>query len=94
MVTVYSGVIHLMTETMYRYSTDPNFMKWQIKNGRSFVFSGTNWEYVSNTFSSLYAVGYHFIENSSGHFIGIGQFYIYNQYELTLYPLIWYTYRC
>ena len=53
-------------------------MKWQLLHGRSFVFSGATWAQVMNTFSSGYAIGYHFIKSqngvsSNGHFVGIGE---------------------
>ena len=47
-----------------------------MTHGRSFVFARTDWEYVFNTFSYGYALGYHFIQTKSGacngNFLGIG----------------------
>ena len=40
------------------------------------MFARTDWEYVFNTFSYGYALGYHFIQSKSGacngNFLGIG----------------------
>ena len=61
-----------------RYSNNNNYLKWQLLHGRSFVFAGFNIANVLNTFSSSYAIGYHFIHSpdgggyTNGHFIGIG----------------------
>ena len=60
-----------------RYSgANKAFMSWQIVHGRSFVFARTDWEYVLNTFSFGYAIGYHFIASDkgscNGNFLGIG----------------------
>ena len=61
-----------------RYSNNNNYLKWQLLHGRSFVFAGFNIANVLNTFSSSYAIGYHFTHSpdgggySNGHFIGIG----------------------
>ena len=72
-VKLMSILIHLH---ICRYSNNKNFMKWQLLNGRSFVFARTDWEYVLNTFSFGYAIGYHFIESAdgscNGNFLGIG----------------------
>ena len=60
-----------------RYSPDKVFMSWQLLHGRSFVFARTDWEYVLNTFSFGYAIGYHFIASKegscNGNFLGIGK---------------------
>lgn len=44
--------------------------------GEAFIFARTDWEYVTNTFSWGYRVGYHFTKSSSGYtngnFLGIG----------------------
>ncbi len=46
------------------------------ENGESFIFGRTDWEYVYNTFSWGYKVGYHFIRTehgvANGNFLGIG----------------------
>lgn len=60
-----------------RYSgSNKAFMSWQLVHGRSFVFARTDWEYVLNTFSFGYAIGYHFIASDkgscNGNFLGIG----------------------
>ena len=60
-----------------RYSgANKAFMSWQLVHGRSFVFARTDWEYVLNTFSFGYAIGYHFIASDkgscNGNFLGIG----------------------
>ena len=51
-------------------------MAWQLVHGRSFVLARSDWEYVLNTFSFGYAVGYHFIQSATGscngNFLGIG----------------------
>ena len=61
-----------------RYSDDKNFMSWQLLHGRAFVFARTDWEYVLNTFSFGYAIGYHFIASNegscNGNFLGIGMY--------------------
>ncbi len=58
------------------YSNKKDFMKWQLTHGRSFVFGRSDWEYVFNTFSFGYAIGYHFIKTPTGtmngNFLGIG----------------------
>ncbi|HPB29965.1 MAG TPA: glycosyl hydrolase family 28-related protein [Candidatus Sumerlaeota bacterium] len=45
-------------------------------NGEAFIFGRTDWEYVFNTFSWGYKIGYHFIRTDSGvangNFLGIG----------------------
>ncbi len=45
-------------------------------HGESFIFGRTDWEYVYNTFSWGYKVGYHFIRTehgvANGNFLGIG----------------------
>ena len=46
------------------------------QNGESFIFGRTDWEYVYNTFSYGYKIGYHFIKTTdgvaNGNFLGIG----------------------
>jgi len=58
------------------FSDDASFVSWQILNGQGFVFGRSDWEYVFNTFAFAYAVGYRFIETSTGacngNFLGIG----------------------
>ena len=58
-------------------------MYTQTQFGRSFVFGRSDWEYVFNTFSFAYAIGYHFIETSSGsmngNFLGLGADYACNE---------------
>jgi len=50
--------------------------EWLWKNGESFVFGRTDWEYVFNTFSFGYRVGYRFIKTKTGamngNLVGIG----------------------
>ena len=48
------------------FSCDPTFLLWQTTYGRAFVFGRSDWEYVFNTFAFGYAVGYHFIQTSTG----------------------------
>jgi len=52
------------------------FIEYQLVHGRSFVLGRSDWEYVLNTFSFGYAIGYHFIATDSGamngNFVGIG----------------------
>ena len=52
------------------------FMEYQLKHGRSFVFARSDWEYVFNTFSFGYAIGYHFVASEAGamngNLVGIG----------------------
>jgi len=47
-----------------------------MSKGEPFIFGRTDWEYVFNTFSWGYSVGYHFIKTPSGmangNFLGIG----------------------
>ena len=64
-----------------RYSgSNKAFMSWQLVHGRSFVFARTDWEYVLNTFSFGYAIGYHFIASDkgscNGNFLGIGMTFL------------------
>jgi Pectate lyase superfamily protein len=58
------------------YSQTKPFYMHQILHGRAFVFGRTDWEYVFNTFAYGYAIGYHFIDTSTGspngNFLGIG----------------------
>eukprot|EP01084_Bolivina_argentea_P076561 138771_1 len=64
------------------YCTNVNYMFTQTQYGRSFVMGRSDWEYVFNTFSFAYAIGYHFIETSTGsmngNFLGIGADYACN----------------
>lgn len=58
------------------FSSAQPFMSYQLTYGRAFVMGRSDWEYVFNTFSFGYAIGYHFIETSTGsmngNFLGIG----------------------
>ena len=58
------------------YSCAHPFVEWQLTHGRAFVMGRSDWEYVFNTFAFGYAIGYHFIETSTGtmngNFLGIG----------------------
>lgn len=58
------------------WSLKPNLFKWQMENGRAFVFKRTDWHYVLNTFCFGYFVGYEFGGSESGvcngNFLGIG----------------------
>jgi len=58
------------------FSSNKVFMDWQLTYGRSFVIARSDWEYVFNTFSFGYAIGYHFIASKdgscNGNFLGIG----------------------
>ncbi len=51
-------------------------LEFMYRHGESFVFGRTDWEYVLNTFSFGYHVGYRFIEGKTGacngNFLGIG----------------------
>eukprot|EP01147_Barroeca_monosierra_P010097 gene10097-2265_t len=64
------------------YSTNNRFMYWQTTFGRAFVMGRSDWEYVFNTFAFGYAIGYHFVETSTGtmngNFLGIGADYACN----------------
>lgn len=50
--------------------------KWMYENSESFIFARADWEYVINTFSFGYKVGYKFIASKdgpcNGNFLGIG----------------------
>jgi len=50
--------------------------KWMSKNSEAFIFGRTDWEYVFNTFSFGYGIGYRFIQTRdgacNGNFLGIG----------------------
>jgi len=58
------------------FSVDKTFLSWQLTYGKAFVIARTDWEYFLNTFAFGYAIGYHFIESSTGscngNFLGIG----------------------
>lgn len=58
------------------FCNNHNYTNIQSLYGRSFVFGRSDWEYVFNTFSFAYAIGYHFIETSTGsmngNFLGLG----------------------
>ncbi|EGD73188.1 hypothetical protein PTSG_12225 [Salpingoeca rosetta] len=64
------------------FSVNKEFMYWQTTYGRAFVLGRSDWEYVFNTFAFAYAVGYHFVETSTGsmngNFLGIGADYACN----------------
>ena len=64
------------------YCKDVNYRSVQTTYGRGFVFARSDWEYILNTFSFAYAIGYHFIESSTGamngNFVGIGADYCCN----------------
>ena len=50
-----------------------NYTSIQAYHGVSFIFGATDWQYVFNTFSYLYSVGYQFIQTKNGN-IFIQQF--------------------
>ena len=58
------------------WSMKPKLFRWQMENGRAFVFKRTDWHYVLNTFCFGYSVGYEFGGSDSGvcngNFLGIG----------------------
>lgn len=58
------------------YKADDPYCLWINTNGVSFEFARTDWEYVSNTFSFGYGVGYKFSATkagaANGNFLGIG----------------------
>eukprot|EP01084_Bolivina_argentea_P076560 138770_1 len=58
------------------FCKETNYVSTQTLYGRSFVFGRSDWEYVFNTFSFGYAIGYHFVETSTGamngNFLGLG----------------------
>ena len=58
------------------FSSSQPFMSYQLTYGRAFVLGRSDWEYVFNTFSFGYSIGYHFIETSTGsmngNFLGLG----------------------
>ena len=64
------------------YCGNVNYTSIQTIDGTAFVFARSDWEYVLNTFSFGYAIGYHFIESSTGamngNFVGIGADYCCN----------------
>ena len=58
------------------FSSSQPFMTYQLTYGRAFVLGRSDCEYVFNTFAFGYAIGYHFIETSTGsmngNFLGLG----------------------
>ena len=58
------------------FSSSQPFITYQLTYGRAFVLGRSDWEYVFNTFAFGYAIGYHFIETSTGsmngNFLGLG----------------------
>jgi hypothetical protein len=64
------------------YSMEPAYFDYQVQHGRAFVLGRSDWEYVLNTFSFGYAIGYHFINTDTGsmngNFLGIGADLCYN----------------
>ncbi len=78
MILIYEQQLKFINN-LCRYSNNNNYLKWQLLHGRSFVFAGFNIANVLNTFSSSYAIGYHFMHSpdgggyTNGHFIGIGK---------------------
>jgi len=58
------------------FCKENKYLQTQYTVGQAFLFARSDWEYVFNTFSFAYAVGYHFIETESGamngNFVGIG----------------------
>ena len=54
----------------------PAIQEFMTKNAVSFIFGRTDWEYVFNTFSLGYKIGYQFIQTKdgscNGNFLGIG----------------------
>lgn len=58
------------------YCHEPKYWEQQQIYGRAFVIGRTDWQYMFNTFCWGFAIGYHFIETStgspSGNFLGIG----------------------
>jgi hypothetical protein len=39
------------------FSVHPDYLRWQLTQGRAFVFARSDWEYVLNTFAFGYAIG-------------------------------------
>lgn len=60
----------------WRWDEKSGIQKWMWENSESFVFARTDWEYVFNTFSFGYKVGYRFTRSAdgatNGNFLGIG----------------------
>jgi len=58
------------------YSTDHSYLQHQLTYGQAFVVARSDWEYFLNTFVFGMAVGYRFVESSTGscngNFVGIG----------------------
>ncbi len=48
------------------WSSHSRVYQWQTQNGEAFIFGRADWEYVLNTFSFGYHVGYKFVETSTG----------------------------
>ena len=59
------------------FSVKAPFIYHQTSHGRAFVFGRADWEMVLNTFAFGYAIGYHFLETTTGsmngNLLGIGQ---------------------
>lgn len=58
------------------WTQDPNTVNWTTAHGVMMRFGRTDWQYVFNTFSWGYSIGYHFIQTKdgtcNGNFLGIG----------------------
>ncbi|NNM84849.1 MAG: hypothetical protein HKL96_03710 [Phycisphaerales bacterium] len=58
------------------WSHHHSVLEFMYRHGESFVFGRSDWEYVFNTFSFGYGIGYRFIEGKTGacngNFLGIG----------------------
>lgn len=58
------------------WSSHKNIQEFIASNGEAFIFGRTDWEYVYNTFSWGYKIGYRFIKtaygSANGNFLGIG----------------------
>lgn len=60
----------------WKWDETSGIQRWMWENSESFVFARTDWEYVLNTFSFGYKVGYRFTKSAdgaaNGNFLGIG----------------------
>lgn len=60
----------------WKWDEKSGIRDWLVKNGEAFIFARTDWEYVFNTFTFGYGVGYRFVKSESGamngNLLGIG----------------------
>ncbi|HWD38927.1 MAG TPA: glycosyl hydrolase family 28-related protein [Fimbriimonas sp.] len=48
------------------WTAEGKIWDWTSKNGTAFLIAKTDWEYMSNCFDFMYAIGYHFIAGKDG----------------------------